>query len=111
MNACKVSRSGIELFTECPCCFYLNNRLGIRRPSGPPFNINKAIDELFKKEFDRHRAAGDARRVLRRAAGGEALACFPEGTFSRQPGVHRFHAGAFVASSVVAVFSSATAAA
>lgn len=53
----KVSRSGIELFVECPCCFYLNNRLGIRRPSGPPFNINKAVDTLLKKEFDVHRAA------------------------------------------------------
>lgn len=52
----KVSRSGIELFVECPCCFYLNNRLGIRRPSGPPFNINKAVDTLLKKEFDIHRA-------------------------------------------------------
>lgn len=53
----KVSRSGIELFVECPCCFYLNNRLGIRRPSGPPFSINKAVDTLLKKEFDVHRAA------------------------------------------------------
>jgi CRISPR/Cas system-associated exonuclease Cas4 (RecB family) len=52
----KISRSGIELFVECPCCFYLNNRLGIRRPSGPPFNINKAVDTLLKKEFDVHRA-------------------------------------------------------
>lgn len=53
-----VSRSGIELFIECPCCFYLNNRLGIRRPSGPPFNINKAVDALLKKEFDIHRSHG-----------------------------------------------------
>lgn len=30
----------------------------IKRPNGPPFNINKAIDSLFKKEFDAHRAAG-----------------------------------------------------
>jgi len=51
----KVSRSGLELFVECPRCFYLNNRLGIRRPSGPPFNINKAVDTLLKKEFDIHR--------------------------------------------------------
>ena len=51
----KVSRSGIELFVECPSCFYLNNRIGIRRPSGPPFNINKAVDALLKKEFDVHR--------------------------------------------------------
>jgi CRISPR/Cas system-associated exonuclease Cas4 (RecB family) len=52
----KVSRSGIELFVECPCCFYLNNVKGVRRPSGPPFNINKAVDTLLKKEFDVHRA-------------------------------------------------------
>lgn len=54
----KVSRSKIELFTQCPRCFWLDARLKIKRPSGPPFNINKAIDELFKKEFDVHRAAG-----------------------------------------------------
>jgi hypothetical protein len=61
----KISRSGIELFTECPCCFYLNNRLGIRRPSGPPFNINKAVDALLKKEFDVHRAAKTAHPYMR----------------------------------------------
>jgi CRISPR/Cas system-associated exonuclease Cas4 (RecB family) len=48
----KVSRSKIELFMQCPRCFWLDVRLKITRPSTPPFNINKAIDELFKKEFD-----------------------------------------------------------
>ena len=51
----KVSRSKIELFTQCPRCFWLDVRLKIKRPSGPPFQINKAIDELFKKEFDVYR--------------------------------------------------------
>lgn len=54
----KVSRSKIELFVQCPRCFWLDARLKIKRPSSPPFQINKAIDELFKKEFDRHREAG-----------------------------------------------------
>ncbi len=40
---------------QCPRCFWLDARLKISRPSGPPFNINKAIDELFKKEFDSYR--------------------------------------------------------
>jgi CRISPR/Cas system-associated exonuclease Cas4 (RecB family) len=53
----KVSRSKIELFMQCPRCFWLDVRLKITRPSGPPFNINKTIDELFKKEFDVHREA------------------------------------------------------
>lgn len=54
--AFKVSRSKIELFMQCPRCFWLDTRLKIKRPSGPPFNINKTIDELFKKEFDAYRA-------------------------------------------------------
>ena len=40
---------------QCPRCFWLDVRLKITRPSSPPFNINKAIDELFKKEFDSYR--------------------------------------------------------
>lgn len=51
----KVSRSKIELFMQCPRCFWLDVRLKIVRPSSPPFNINKTIDELFKKEFDKYR--------------------------------------------------------
>ena len=53
----KVSRSQIEAFVECPRCFYLNNRLGMGRPSGPPFAINSRVDNLLKREFDTHRAA------------------------------------------------------
>ena len=51
----KISRSKIELFIQCPRCFWLDARLKIKRPSGPPFQINKAIDELFKKDFDSYR--------------------------------------------------------
>ncbi len=61
----KVSRSKIELFMQCPRCFWLDTRLKIRRPSGPPFNINKAIDELFKKEFDVHRVAGTPHPIMK----------------------------------------------
>lgn len=53
----KLSRSKLELFLECPRCFYIDRRLGIGRPSGPPFNLNIAVDTLLKKEFDIHRAA------------------------------------------------------
>lgn len=42
----------------------------------------------------RHRAA---RRVVRRAENGHALVFFPEGTFDDEPGLKRFHVGAFVA--------------
>lgn len=53
----KLSRSKIELFTECPRCFYLDRKRGVGRPPGFPFNLNSAVDKLLKKEFDMHRAA------------------------------------------------------
>lgn len=54
----KLSRSKIELFMQCQRCFWLDVRYKIKRPSSPPFTINKAIDELFKKEFDTYRESG-----------------------------------------------------
>ena len=53
----RLSRSKIDLFMECPRCFYLDNKLGTGRPRGPAFTLNVAVDTLFKKEFDVHRAA------------------------------------------------------
>lgn len=51
----KLSRSKIDLFCECPRCFYLDRRLGIQRPPGFPFTLNNAVDTLLKKEFDTYR--------------------------------------------------------
>lgn len=56
----KISRSKIDLFVECPRCFYIDRRLGTGRPPGFPFNLNSAVDTLLKSEFDAHRAAGTA---------------------------------------------------
>jgi len=52
----RVSRSKIDLFIECPRCFYIDRRLGTGRPPGYPFSLNSAVDALLKKEFDFHRA-------------------------------------------------------
>lgn len=60
----RLSRSKIELFVECPRCFYLDNKLGTARPRGPEFNLNKAVDQLFKKEFDAHRVAATAHPLM-----------------------------------------------
>ena len=57
-NAFKLSRSKIDMFLECPRCFYMDRRLGIGRPSGPAFSLNVAVDALLKKEFDVYRANG-----------------------------------------------------
>lgn len=54
----KLSRTGIDLYLDCPRCFYLDKKLGIKRPGGLPFTLNVAVDTLMKKEFDIHRAVG-----------------------------------------------------
>lgn len=54
----QLSRSKIELYLDCPRCFYDEVVLGIARPGGPPFTLNIAVDALFKAEFDHYRSQG-----------------------------------------------------
>lgn len=51
----QLSRSKIDLFLECPRCFFEDVARGNGRPSGPPFTLNNAVDALFKREFDIYR--------------------------------------------------------
>lgn len=51
----KLSRSKIDMFIDCPRCFYLEQVLGVSRPRSAPFTLNVAVDHLLKKEFDIHR--------------------------------------------------------
>jgi CRISPR/Cas system-associated exonuclease Cas4 (RecB family) len=60
----KVSRSKIDLFLNCPLCFYLDRRMGVARPPGFPFALNSAVDALLKKEFDIHRAAKSSHPLM-----------------------------------------------
>jgi len=61
----KLSRSKIDLFLNCPRCFYLDRKLGVGRPPGFPFNLNSAVDKLLKTEFDIHRAAKTAHPLMK----------------------------------------------
>lgn len=62
----KLSRSKIELFLECPRCFWLGVKKGVKRPPPPPYTINNAIDYLLKQEFDFHRERGEPHPVMKR---------------------------------------------
>jgi len=61
----RLSRSKIDLFLNCPRCFYLDRRLGVAQPPGYPFSLNSAVDILLKKEFDLHRAKGSAHPLMK----------------------------------------------
>ncbi len=61
----RLSRSKIDMFLNCPRCFYLDRRLGIGQPQGPAFTLNVAVDALLKKEFNIHRAKGEAHPLMK----------------------------------------------
>lgn len=61
----RLSRSKIELYMNCPHCFYLDRRLGVSQPSSPPFTLNNAVDALLKKEFDHYRASGTPHPLMK----------------------------------------------
>lgn len=71
----RLSRSRIELFSNCPRCFYLDRKLGVDRPPGFPFTLNSAVDTLLKQEFDIHRANG-TKHPLQEKYGIDALPIF-----------------------------------
>lgn len=63
-KAFRLSRSKINLFLECPRCFYVDRRLGVGRPPGFPFNLNSAVDHLLKVEFDGYRKKGEPHPLM-----------------------------------------------
>ncbi len=57
----------------------------------------KRLGHYFVERRNRHEGGSDARRILRSVEQGQAIAFFPEGTFIPEPGLGRFHSGAFAA--------------
>jgi 1-acyl-sn-glycerol-3-phosphate acyltransferase len=55
----------------------------------------RRIGSEFVDRFNRHAGGMDTRRLIKAADAGQALAFFPEGTFLAQPGLGKFHTGAF----------------
>ena len=107
---------GLELLPE-PCivvanhCSYLDGVvLAASLPPRFSFVIKREMNSVplagwllsrigvqFVARGNRAGSARDALRVIRSAASGSSLAFFPEGTFRPEPGLLRFHTGAFAA--------------
>lgn len=52
----QLSPNSLNLYLECPHCFWLDKKRGIRRPPPYPYALNSAVDTLLKEEFDSYRA-------------------------------------------------------
>lgn len=55
-KAIKLSSNSLNLYLECPHCFWLDKKMGIKRPPPYPYALNSAVDILLKEEFDTYRA-------------------------------------------------------
>ncbi|WP_432822164.1 AMP-binding protein [Trichloromonas sp.] len=64
------------------------------RLSGP---FLRKIGSVFVERSDRQQGVEDARRIGSLARAGQTLVYFPEGTFTRAPGLRPFRLGAFLA--------------
>lgn len=53
----RLSPSKLNLFLECPLCFWLSEQ-GVHRPSGPFPSLAGGIDRKLKTYFDRYRKEG-----------------------------------------------------
>ncbi|MBX3702956.1 MAG: 1-acyl-sn-glycerol-3-phosphate acyltransferase [Steroidobacteraceae bacterium] len=111
--------SGLERLPAGPCIIVANHASYVDGPllfaCLPPrfgFVIKKEASRIplagfllrrlghhFVERRNRHEGASDARRILRAVEQGQAVAFFPEGTFTAEAAVGRFHSGAFAAAS------------
>lgn len=55
-NTIYLSPSKLNLFLECPLCFWLDVVEGVRRPEGPSSTLPRGMDLLIKRYFDKYRA-------------------------------------------------------
>ena len=60
-----LSPSTLNIFTDCPRCFWLHMNLGIKRPRGAFPSIASGLDGVIKKYFDSYRSQGVLPPLLR----------------------------------------------
>ena len=60
----QLSPNSLNLYLECPHCFWLEKKQGIKRPPAYPYALNQAVDTLLKQEFDSYRAKGEVHPLI-----------------------------------------------
>lgn len=60
----KLSPNSLSLYYECPLCFWLEKKMGIKRPQPYPYALNAAVDVLLKEEFDKYRKKKELHPLL-----------------------------------------------
>lgn len=73
----KLSPSSLNLFLECPRCFWLYVNKGIKRPSIPVATITTGLDKVIKEYFNLYRSKGVIPPILEDKVPGKLIHNFP----------------------------------
>ena len=60
----QLSPNSLNLYYECPLCFWLDKKQGIKRPQPYPYALNVAVDLLLEEEFDKYRKKEELHPLL-----------------------------------------------
>lgn len=63
-NLFQLSPNSLNLFLECPLCFWLDKKQKIKRPQPFPYALNNAVDILLKQEFDTYRKREESHPLI-----------------------------------------------
>lgn len=64
MKPINLSPNSLNLYLDCAHCFWLDKKMGLRRPPPFPYALNAAVDVLLKEEFDAYRKRGELHPML-----------------------------------------------
>ncbi len=93
---------GVMLVASLPVDFAFVAKSELEQQFVPSLFLRR-IGALFVERFDKQRGVADARRTMQTVQAGRSLMLFPEGTFTRMPGLLPFHMGAFVSAAEAGV--------
>jgi len=60
----KISPKSLDLYFECPKCFWQLKNENIKRPGIFPYQLNLEVDEILKQEFDYYRKTNKKHPLL-----------------------------------------------
>jgi len=73
----KLSASTLNLFLECPRCFWLKLNRGIQRPEKPVATITTGLDKVIKDYFNRYRKEDRLPPFLEGKISGKLISSLP----------------------------------
>jgi CRISPR/Cas system-associated exonuclease Cas4 (RecB family) len=80
-NRIVLSPSTLNIFRDCPRCFWLHINHGIKRPRGAFPSIASGLDRVIKEYFDSYREKGEIPPLLKNKIEGKLIPQLPKKLF------------------------------